>query len=164
MKNRRQKCDPTTTNSMNRRHRKEFSCTRYINVAAIIPGWKWHPTLKCVFFISFFGFLSVSRVQRKPLRLSLSSNLPYENITGESKFDNSVCETTVSQHMPVFFFDCVCCIVLEHKALCPSSIFPHVPHWFSLPMHIITGPSVWNQVFQLVVKSHFSDCHPNGFF
>lgn len=104
MKNRRQKSDPTTTNSMNRRHRKEFSCTRYINVAAIIPGWKWHPTLTCVFFISFFGFLSVSRVQRKPLRLSLSSNLPYENITGESKFDNSVCETTVSQHMPVFFF------------------------------------------------------------
>lgn len=41
--------------------------------------------------------LSLSdRVQRKPLQLSLSSSVPYENLTRESKFDNSVCETTVS--------------------------------------------------------------------
>lgn len=124
MKNRRQKCDPTTTNSMNRRHRKEFSCTRYINVAAIIPGWKWHPTLTCVFFISFFGFLSVSRVQRKPLRLSLSSNLPYENITGESKFDNSVCETTVSQHMPVFFLTVSAALFWSTKLFVPLPFSP----------------------------------------
>lgn len=124
MKNRRQKCDPTTTNSMNRRHRKEFSCTRYINVAAIIPGWKWHPTLKCVFFISFFGFLSVSRVQRKPLRLSLSSNLPYENITGESKFDNSVCETTVSQHMPVVFLTVSAALFWSTKLFVPLPFSP----------------------------------------
>lgn len=54
MENRRQKCDPTTTKSMNRRHWKEFSSTHYINVAAIIPGWTWHPTLKYAFLISFF--------------------------------------------------------------------------------------------------------------
>ncbi|KAI3354684.1 hypothetical protein L3Q82_019174 [Scortum barcoo] len=40
-------------------------------------------------------YLYFSKVQRKPLQLSLSSNLPYENITGESTFDNSVYETTV---------------------------------------------------------------------
>ncbi|XP_019116233.2 seizure protein 6 homolog isoform X2 [Larimichthys crocea] len=39
-------------------------------------------------------YLYFSKVQRKPLQLSLSTNLPYENITGESTFDNSVCETT----------------------------------------------------------------------
>lgn len=38
--------------------------------------------------------LYFSKVQRKPLRLPLSSNLPYENITGESTFDSSVYETT----------------------------------------------------------------------
>ncbi|XP_030249016.1 seizure protein 6 homolog isoform X6 [Sparus aurata] len=39
-------------------------------------------------------YLCFSKVQRKPLLLSLSSNLPYENIIGESTFDNSVCKTT----------------------------------------------------------------------
>lgn len=37
-------------------------------------------------------YLYFSKVQRKPL--SLNSNLPYENITGESTFDSSVYETT----------------------------------------------------------------------
>ncbi|XP_044057676.1 seizure protein 6 homolog isoform X2 [Siniperca chuatsi] len=39
-------------------------------------------------------YLYFSKVQRKSLRLSLSSNLPYENITEESTFDNSIYETT----------------------------------------------------------------------
>lgn len=38
-------------------------------------------------------YLYFSKFQRKPLQLSLSSSVPYENITRESKFDNSVCET-----------------------------------------------------------------------
>nr|XP_046244071.1 seizure protein 6 [Scatophagus argus] len=46
-------------------------------------------------------YLYFSKVQRKPLRLSLSSNLPYENITGESTFDNSVCETTETREYEV---------------------------------------------------------------
>ncbi|XP_069022613.1 seizure protein 6 [Embiotoca jacksoni] len=39
-------------------------------------------------------YLYFSRLQRKPLRLSLSPNLPYENITGESTLENSAYETT----------------------------------------------------------------------
>lgn len=46
------------------------------------------------FLILIIGiYLYFSKVQRKPLRLSLSSNLPYENITGESTLDSSVYET-----------------------------------------------------------------------
>nr|XP_033952694.1 LOW QUALITY PROTEIN: seizure protein 6 homolog [Pseudochaenichthys georgianus] len=39
-------------------------------------------------------YLYYSKHQRKLLQLSLSSNLPYENISGESTCDNSVYETT----------------------------------------------------------------------
>ncbi|KAM8768016.1 seizure protein 6 homolog isoform 2-T2 [Acanthopagrus schlegelii] len=46
-------------------------------------------------------YLYFSKVQRKPLRLSLSSNSPYENITGESTFDSSVCETTETREYEV---------------------------------------------------------------
>ncbi|KAM7399863.1 hypothetical protein PAMP_019104 [Pampus punctatissimus] len=42
-----------------------------------------------------------SKVQRKPLRLPMSSNLPYENITGESTFDNSVYDTTETREYEV---------------------------------------------------------------
>lgn len=62
-----------------------------------------HDDVNVSFPVYFFfwkkkSFLCVFRGQRKPLRLSASSNLPYENITGESTFNNSVYETTVSQH------------------------------------------------------------------
>ncbi|XP_054456055.1 seizure protein 6 homolog [Anoplopoma fimbria] len=39
-------------------------------------------------------YLYFSKFQKKQLPLSLSSSLPYEKITGESTFDNSVYETT----------------------------------------------------------------------
>nr|XP_020496633.1 seizure protein 6 homolog isoform X1 [Labrus bergylta] len=42
-------------------------------------------------------YLYFSKVQRKPLRLSLASSLPYENISAESTFDNTVHETTYGQ-------------------------------------------------------------------
>ncbi|XP_045928846.1 seizure protein 6 homolog [Micropterus dolomieu] len=46
-------------------------------------------------FIIIIGiYLYFSKVQRKPTRLSPSSSLPYENITGENTFDNSIYETT----------------------------------------------------------------------
>lgn len=53
----------------------------------------------CVFlFPDAILCLCALRVQRnKPLRLSLSSSLPYENISAESTFDSTVQETTVSQ-------------------------------------------------------------------
>ncbi|XP_071380292.1 seizure protein 6 homolog [Centroberyx affinis] len=44
--------------------------------------------------ILIFGiYLYFSKVQRKPLRLPLSSTLPYDHIAGESTFDNSVYDT-----------------------------------------------------------------------
>ncbi|KAG7235159.1 hypothetical protein INR49_003145 [Caranx melampygus] len=52
--------------------------------ALISPGHQ--PELSCT-----------RKVQRKSPQLSLSSSLPYENISGESTFDSSVYETTVSQ-------------------------------------------------------------------
>ena len=73
----------------------------------------------------------VLRVPRKSLQLSLSSNLPYENISGEPAIDSSVYETTVSQHMLYYLsnymmgsFDLtdpgagsvVNCIMQEHQA------------------------------------------------
>ncbi|XP_028428670.1 seizure protein 6 homolog [Perca flavescens] len=45
-------------------------------------------------------YLYFSKVQRKPPHLSLSSNLPYENITGECTFDNSY-ETTETREYEV---------------------------------------------------------------
>ncbi|XP_023284251.1 seizure protein 6 homolog isoform X1 [Seriola lalandi dorsalis] len=39
-------------------------------------------------------YLYFSKVQRKSLQLSLSSSLPYENISGDSTFDSSIYETT----------------------------------------------------------------------
>ncbi|XP_051814110.1 seizure protein 6 [Acanthochromis polyacanthus] len=39
-------------------------------------------------------YLYFSTAERKPQQLSLSSSLPYENITGESTFDSSIYETT----------------------------------------------------------------------
>ncbi|TNN62619.1 Seizure protein 6 [Liparis tanakae] len=59
-------------------------------------------------------YLYFSKVQKKSLQISLSSNLRYETITGESTFDNSVYETTYSP----------------------------VPHCFSFSLLIITGPLV----------------------
>ncbi|KAI4814911.1 hypothetical protein KUCAC02_005087, partial [Chaenocephalus aceratus] len=41
-----------------------------------------------------WNYLYYSKHQRKLLQLSLSSNLPYENISGESTCDSSVYETT----------------------------------------------------------------------
>lgn len=97
-----------------------------MNVGAIIPDLLYHASLHSSvkhksFFLSHEGVLSLPllRVQRKPLRLPLSSNLPYENITGESTFDSSVYETTVRRdwvdmHSHVCFcvmriFDWCCC-------------------------------------------------------
>ncbi|XP_077954994.1 seizure protein 6 homolog isoform X10 [Gasterosteus aculeatus] len=49
-----------------------------------------------LFLILIIGiYLHFSKVQRKTLQLSLSSNLPYENIPEESTFDHSVYETTI---------------------------------------------------------------------
>lgn len=75
-KNRRSTCDPTRT--------------------------KWIRVLDgCITWNVFTNvFLVCGRVQRKPLRLSLSSSLPYESITEESKLDN-VSETAVSQRLTV---------------------------------------------------------------
>ncbi|XP_068441686.1 seizure protein 6 isoform X2 [Clinocottus analis] len=46
-------------------------------------------------------YIYFSKVQKKSLQLSLSSNLPYENIIGESTFDNSVYETTETREYEV---------------------------------------------------------------
>lgn len=126
MENRRQKCDPTTTKSMNRRHWKEFSSTHYINVAAIIPGWTWHPTLKYAFLISFFrecvfclgpGFRGSHYGSPCPPTYRTKTSVGRQSLTTlfvRQRWVN-ICQC---------FFDCVCCIVLEHKALCPSSVYP----------------------------------------
>ncbi|KAM9852817.1 seizure protein 6 homolog [Aulostomus maculatus] len=52
------------------------------------------PILLLLFIIIWIYFY-FSKAQRKQLRLPLSSNLPYKNITGESTLDSSVCETTL---------------------------------------------------------------------
>lgn len=110
------------------------------------------------------------RVQRKPLRLSLSSSVPYENITRESKFDNSVCETTVSEHMPtIFFFFRLC---LPHYRETPNS----VSLLLSPPAHPIDSlspcTSLLDSQFETrflsmertaVVQSNCSDCPYNVF-
>ncbi|CAJ1065935.1 seizure protein 6 homolog isoform X2 [Xyrichtys novacula] len=46
-------------------------------------------------------YLYFSKVQRKPFQLSLSSSLPYENISAESTFDNTVHETTETREYEV---------------------------------------------------------------
>ncbi|KAK2847512.1 hypothetical protein Q5P01_010511 [Channa striata] len=55
--------------------------------------------LLLVFIIGIYIYFS--KVQKKPLHQSLSSSLPYENITAESTLDNSVYETAESREYEV---------------------------------------------------------------
>lgn len=126
---------------------------------------------------SWMYFLSMLRVQRKPIRLSLSSSLPYENITGESTFENSIYETTVSQNLSVceivgiHLFMCVCVMGIFGLGLmqcllsaalfwstCPSAVFPCVPRCSSLP---INSPFLWFSVWCgtfLLTNSWLQNC------
>lgn len=88
--------------------------------------------------LSFWLSLSLSlsdRIQRKPLQLPLSSSVPYENITRESKFDNSVCET-VSERIPECSTSFACRIIVKKQTptVPPHSrliLSPHAHHYWT---------------------------------
>lgn len=112
------------------------------------------------------------RVQRKPLRLSLSSSVPYENITRESKFDNSVCETTVSEHMRTIFFLFFSRLCLPHYRETPNSVslllFPPAHPIDSLsPCTSLLDSQFETRFLSMertaVVQSNCSDCPYNVF-
>lgn len=103
--------------------------------------------------------LSVSlsdRVQRKPQQLSLSSSVPYENITRESSYDNSVCET-VSERIP----ECWTFFCLQYyrdkqtptgPPYSPLILPPHAHHYWTLDTLESRDPAWGKLLFNLIVS------------
>ncbi|XP_059186789.1 seizure protein 6 homolog isoform X2 [Centropristis striata] len=82
------------------KHRLDASAAELRMEAAQVAFAVFIPII-IILILAIGIYVCFSKVQRKSLQLSLSSNLPYENITGESTFDNSVYETRETREYEV---------------------------------------------------------------